>query len=75
MEEEAERTKLVITLSAEAAQETRRLAGLMDVNPPETVRRGLSVLQLLLSLSEDEELVVRSRKDGTLERIRFQWGL
>lgn len=67
--------KLVITLGVEAAEATRSLAEQMAVTPPEAVRRGLSLLQLLVSLSHDEELCVRDKNDGMLERIRFQWSL
>lgn len=67
--------KLVITLGLEAAEATRRLAERMQINPPEAVRRGLTLLQLLQSLSADEELVIRRKKDGSLERVRFQWSL
>jgi len=66
--------KLVVTLGSEAAAATRRMAGQLKVTPPETIRRGLMLLDLLLSLDSDEELVIRSRKSEEISRLRFHWG-
>jgi hypothetical protein len=44
-----------------------------DVGTAEVVRRGLIMLDLLLSLSDDEELVVRRKGTQELERLRFAW--
>jgi hypothetical protein len=66
--------KLVVTLGSEAAAATRRMAQRLKVNPPETVRRGLMLLDMWLSLDPDEELVIRSTKTGEISRLRFHWG-
>jgi len=65
--------KLVVTLGSEAAAATRRMATELNVTPPETVRRGLMLLDLLLSLDPDEELIIRN-KSGEISRLRFHWG-
>jgi hypothetical protein len=66
--------KLVVTLGAEAAAATRRMAADMDTSIAETVRRGLALLDLLQSMRADEELVVRNTRSGDIERLRFHWG-
>jgi hypothetical protein len=66
--------RLVITLGVEAANATRRLAAHLGVTPIEAVRRGLTLLDLLVSLDPDEELIVRNRKTGQTDRLRFHWG-
>ena len=65
--------KLVVTLGVEAATATRRMAEEMGTTPTEVVRRGLSALQMLHELSDNEELMIRNRRDGSLERLRFLW--
>jgi hypothetical protein len=50
------------------------MAQRLKVNPPETVRRGLMLLDMWLSLDPDEELVIRSTKTGEISRLRFHWG-
>jgi hypothetical protein len=72
-DEEGGGRKLVITLGSEAAAATRRMAEELKVPPPEAVRRGLMLLDMLLSLDAGEELVIRNRK-GEIERLRFHWG-
>jgi hypothetical protein len=71
---EGDGRKLVVTLGTEAAAATRRMATQMNVSTAETVRRGLALLDLLQSLPSDEELVVRDRRTGDIERLRFHWG-
>jgi hypothetical protein len=71
---EGDGRKLVVTLGTEAAAATRRMATQMNVSTAETVRRGLALLDLLQSLPADEELVVRDRRTGDIERLRFHWG-
>jgi hypothetical protein len=66
--------RLVVTLGVEAANATRRLAAHLSVTPSEAVRRGLTLLDLLASLSPDEELIVRNKKTGESDRLRFHWG-
>jgi hypothetical protein len=65
--------KLVVTLGPEAASATRRMAAQLDVTAPEAVRRGLMLLDLLLSLDPSERLVVLNDQ-GDIERLRFHWG-
>lgn len=65
--------RLVITLTAAPAAFTRRLAAKMGVSAPEAVRRALAVMDLVTSLSPDEELLVRNRKTRETERIHFHW--
>ena len=43
------------------------------VGPVEVVRRALILLDLKLSLKNDEELVIRNNKTGECDRIRFGW--
>jgi hypothetical protein len=66
--------RAVITLSPGAARATRRMAERMGgVGLTEIVRRGLLLLDLLLSLDPDEELVVRNKTTQECERLRFAW--
>jgi hypothetical protein len=45
-----------------------------DVNLAEVVRRGLMLLDVKLAAEADEEeLVIRNRRSGDLQRIRFEW--
>jgi hypothetical protein len=46
-----------------------------DVGPGDVVRRGLILLDLLLSLEENEELVIWNKDTQEVERIRFVWDL
>ena len=68
-------TRAVVTLSPQVATAVRRMADQMDGDPgtAEVVRRGLILLDLYLSLEEDEELVIRNRQSHQLERIRVAW--
>jgi hypothetical protein len=43
------------------------------VGRAEVVRRGLILLDFLLSLGHDEELVVRNRTTGECDRLSFSW--
>lgn len=43
------------------------------VGTTEVVRRGLILLDLMLSLSDDEELVIRDKKTQQIDRLRFAW--
>lgn len=65
--------KAVVTLGHTATEQTEVMAERLGVTVVETVRRGLSLLDFLLSLDADEEIVIRNRKDGSLERVRFVW--
>jgi hypothetical protein len=67
--------RLVVTLGVEAASATRRLAAALGVTPSEAVRRGLTLLDMFVSLGPDEELIVRNKKTGESDRLRFHWGL
>jgi hypothetical protein len=67
--------RLVVTLTAGPAGFARRLATRMNVSVPEVMRRALSVLDLVMSLEEDEELVIRNRRTKQTDRVRFQWGI
>ena len=71
---DTEGRKLVVTLGAEAAAATRRMAADLDVSTAEAVRRGLALLDVLQSLGPEEELVVRNTRSGEIERLRFHWG-
>ena len=64
--------KLVLTLSKEAARETRRMAEYYECTAPELVRRALSLMQLYQELGEDEYLAVHGKK-GERWRIRPVW--
>jgi hypothetical protein len=56
------------------AQAVQRMGKEMgDIGHTETVRRGLILLDFMLSLREDEELTVRNKNTGVAERIRFSW--
>jgi hypothetical protein len=67
--------RAVVTLSPAAASAARRLAAKMGerTSLPEAVRRGLMLLDLYLDLTDAEELVIRNRVTGEVERIRFTW--
>jgi hypothetical protein len=58
----------------EVRAEIRRMSTAMgNVRDAEVVRRGLILLDFHLSLSDDEELVVRNKESGKLERVSFRW--
>lgn len=67
--------RAVVTLSPAAAGAARRLASKMGnrTSLPEVVRRGLMLLDVYLNLPDSEELVIRNRVTGEVERIRFTW--
>jgi hypothetical protein len=66
-------SRAVVTLSPPVAAAVKRMGKQLDVSTVEVVRRGLILLDLMLSLPEDEELVVRSKQTQQLERVRFAW--
>lgn len=66
--------RLVITLGPEAAASTRQMAKRLKITPSEAVRRGLTLLHLLMSLGPDEELAIRNRKTKETDRVRVHWG-
>jgi hypothetical protein len=51
----------------------RMAAALGRVSRAEVVRRGLILVDFMLSLGDDEELVVRNRVTGRCDRLRFSW--
>lgn len=67
--------RAVVTLPPAVAAATRRMATEMggDLGPAEVVRRGLILLDLYLSLTDDEEIVIRRKTSQELERIRLAW--
>lgn len=66
--------RTVITLSAPVSEKVRRMGATMgDLGPTEIVRRGIILLDLLLSLPDSEELVIRNKVTEQIERIRFAW--
>lgn len=66
--------RTVVTLSPAAAAAVRRLSSEMGgIGATEVVRRGLMLLDLFLSLPENEELVVRDKNNQQCERLRFAW--
>lgn len=67
-------SRAVVTLSPAVAAATRRMGEQMGgVGTTEVVRRGLILLDLMLSLSDDEELVIRDKKTQQIDRLRFAW--
>jgi hypothetical protein len=69
-----EEGRAVVTLAPAVAAAARRMGKeLGEVSTAEVVRRGLILLDLMLSLTEDEELVVRSKSTEQIERLRFAW--
>jgi hypothetical protein len=67
--------RAVVTLPPAVAGAVRRMADTMDgdLGPAEVVRRGLILLDFYLSLTPEEDLVVRNKKSNELERIRIAW--
>ena len=66
--------RAVVTLPPPVAAAARRMgAELGGVGVAEVVRRGLMVLDLLVSLEEDEELVIRNKATRECDRLRFSW--
>jgi hypothetical protein len=51
----------------------RMAAALGRVSRAEVVRRGLILVDFMLSLGDEEELVVRNRATGRCDRLRFSW--
>lgn len=69
----ADLERVVVTLSKPAARGAKWLAGEMDVSVAEVVRRGLALLDMTIRLDANEELVVRNRQTGEIQRLRFEW--
>lgn len=44
-----------------------------DFGPAEVVRRGLILLDTYLSLTDDEDLVIRNKNTQQLDRLRLAW--
>jgi hypothetical protein len=67
-------SRAVVSISPPAAEAVRRMAEEMGgISNAEVVRRGLVLLDLLLSLEENEELGVYNRDTDGYDRIRFAW--
>jgi hypothetical protein len=70
----ATESRSVVTLSPSVTTAVRRMGAEMDdAGSAEVVRRGLMLLDFFLSLPDDEELVVRNRRNQQVERVRFAW--
>lgn len=68
--------RAVVTLSSPVAARVRDMAETMGgVTNAEVVRRGLILLDLLLSLPAEEELAIRNNETGACDRVRFAWDL
>lgn len=73
--------RAVVTLSQPVTATVHRMAAQMAPNgveppgPVEVVRRGLILLDLKLSLTDNEELVIRNKHTGECDRLRFGWEL
>ncbi|HMG41208.1 MAG TPA: hypothetical protein VK611_07745 [Acidimicrobiales bacterium] len=67
--------RAVVTLSPPVATAVRRMATQMDgdLGATEVVRRGLILLDVYLSLTDEEEIVIRNRQTQQLERLRIAW--
>lgn len=68
--------RMVVTLSSTVAEEIARLSQQMGgVKAPEVVRRGLALLDLMLTAnaSDNEELVIRIKDTGEIVRLHFGW--
>lgn len=66
--------RAVVTLTPPVAVAARRMGEQMGgAGMTEVVRRGLILLDLMLSLNDEEELVVRNRGTRQIERLRFTW--
>lgn len=69
-------SRAVVTLSPPVAARVREMADAMGgATSAEVVRRGLILLDLVLSLPEEEELVIRNDETETYDRIRFAWDM
>lgn len=63
-----------VVLPPAVAAAARRMGGQMGgISTTEVVRRGLVLLDLLLSLDQAEELMVHDRAARRYERLRFAW--
>lgn len=68
--ETAEDRPALLTLSPPAARKARKAAQRLGTSVPEVVRGGLGLVELVLSLREDEYLAVR-RANGKLDRVMW----
>lgn len=70
-----------MTLPPALAAAVRRMGEQMGdddkpIGPTEVVRRACEVLDAKLSIAEDDdEFVIRNRRTGLIERIRFSWDM
>lgn len=68
--------RAVVTLTPQVAAVVRRMGDDMGgIGKAEVVRRGLILLDFMLSLTDDEDLAVRNRDTGECDRVRFAWDL
>lgn len=66
----------VVTLSSTVAESVTRMGQQMGgASTPEVVRRGLILLDLMLTLPDNEELVIRNKDTNVIERVRFAWDM
>lgn len=64
----------VVTLSSAVAENVTRMGQQMGgASAPEVVRRGLVLLDLMLSAPDNEELVIHIKDTGTIVRLHFGW--
>ena len=71
---ETEPKKLVITLGTEAAEATRGMAETMGTSAPEAVRRGLTLLNLVLTAKErGEKLALYDPATKQAQELVFAW--
>ena len=67
--------KAVVTLDPQAAARVRQMREKMGggMSNAEVVRRGLILLDLYLSLADDEELVVLNTRNDRAKGMYFGW--
>jgi hypothetical protein len=65
--------RMVVTITPEAAEATRKMAAKMGCSSPEAIRRALSLLDLVLDLDGGQVLAVHDPKTGLVDRLRFVW--
>ena len=63
--------RMSFTLGSDAARAIEEIAEKRGISVAEAVRRAITLTRFIESLAEDEELLVRNKRSGDVERIRF----
>ena len=67
--------RLTLSLVGDSAALVRELSSRWSVSPAEVTRRALTLVSTYADLADNEDLVIRNGKDGTIIGLRFEWAI